>query len=133
MKRIQTLKDIKSLNVNQKFKQHLILYFKELFKSLGRKEKLSEFSLEKHGPITILNGAEDLQEENLLQSWPEYIEKLRLDGNFIYRIFLLKDNNYVEIFYLFPQGELSEKIKDWIEKYSAYECDLESQGSEVPF
>jgi hypothetical protein len=131
--RINTLKDIKSLTVNQKFKEHLISYFKELFKSLGQEEKLSEFSLKKHGPITILRGAKDLQEEKLLQSWPEYIEKLRLDGKVIYRVFILRTNDYVEIYYFFPQGELPEEILDWIEKNSAYECDLESQDSHVPF
>ncbi|MFW6029873.1 MAG: hypothetical protein ACOCRO_06420, partial [Halanaerobiales bacterium] len=75
-------------------------------------------------PITLLTNTEEFHQENLLNIWPEYIEKLCFKDSQIYRIFVYRDNDYMEIYYYFPNPEPSLEIKLWLEENTPDEIEI---------
>ena len=104
--------------------------FAALHQALSPDSEFDSFSLEAHGPIAVLEKSEiDLSPlglpYTLLESWPEFVEKIILDSHSsYYRIGILLDNDYMLLIYA-QDVDLSEEVKVWLDE----QADIVEEGA----
>ena len=110
--------------------------FAALHQALSPDVEVDRFSLETHGPIAVLEKAEsDLAPlglpYTLLESWPEFVEKIILDSHCsCYRIGILLDNDYMLLLYVQAIG-LSEDLQTWLDE-QAEDVEVGPDGAYPP-
>lgn len=104
--------------------------FAALHQALAPDSAVDSFSLETHGPIAVLEKSEiDLAPlglpYTLLESWPEFVEKILLGrGIGYYRIGVLLDNDYMLLLYV-QARDLSEDVQTWLDE----QADIVEEGA----
>lgn len=101
---------------------HLEDYFLKLWQNLSDGEPLETFSLEKHGPIYLLEPTDNVrnltelnpEDGGLIGSAPESVDLVTLsDGSTIFRILILCNNDYGVIFFSVPDT-FDEEVEAWL-------------------
>ncbi len=142
----QDLEDIKKENsFNPLYFQQIEIFYKLLVESLRAEVPAEDFSLEDSGYIVVLEEGDDVrdlssvglnpEDEGLLGSIPEYVEKYSAGSIDYYKIVILYDNEYIMTF--FSQVDIhDQEVEDWLaeharesEIYANY-CD---DSMDVPF
>lgn len=128
MKTIKSIQDIYELrNANlfsESYLDYLQRFLEQLFEALSDGESIEHFSLEEHGYFVILEEEDNLrdlrdvglnpQDQGLLGSFPEYIEKeILADGLEIYKIAVLYDNDYM-MFFFSVVGQHDFEFEEWL-------------------
>lgn len=105
---------------------HFHSYILQLHQSLEPDTALADFSLESHGYIVLLEAGDDVrnlqevglnpEDQGLLGTYPEWVELKELsDGNKIYQIAVLYNNEYMMLFYSYP-NTLDKEVEQWLKK-----------------
>ncbi|MBF0548325.1 MAG: hypothetical protein HQM08_28070 [Candidatus Riflebacteria bacterium] len=120
MEKIISVADLMRLKIIRKFREKELFYLREQFfslqKSLQNGEK--EFTLEKYGPIIILEEKDNLYHlssahlsESLFETIPEEIKEIVIEGKSLYKIMVICNNEFMPIFFV---------PKEVIEKYPEF-------------
>ncbi len=142
----QDLEDIKKeSSLNSLYFQQIEIFYKLLVESLRAEVPAEDFSLKDSGYIVILEAGDDVrdlssvglnpEDEGLLGSIPEYVEKYSAGQVDYYKIVILYDNEYIMTFFS-QVGIHDDEVEDWLaeharesEIYANY-CD---DSMDVPF
>ena len=122
---IKTLDDIKEVRrkdiIESDLLDYLEKYLHQLNKALEPEIAVDKFSLQEHGYFVILEENDDIDilkkvglTEGLLNSWPEYVERLNLNNEY-YQVAVLYTNEYMMFFYV-PSENIDKEVKEFLEK-----------------
>lgn len=136
MKTIYTLSDIKMFRKNgiisKALAKHLERKITALNQVLEPYTALEDFSLEIHGPFSLLEkGDNDLTYIGLPEDWseisPEWVSRLEISGETWYILYIMPDNDYIEQVFL-PVTAMSERILQWVQEIPA---EIENDDDEI--
>lgn len=114
---------IKTGKIDRELGNHLSKYFLELYDALASSESLEDFSLRKHGHIIILYQGDTSQnlkkvgvpDGDFCMFLPEWVKIIHLgNGNHIYQVAVLFDNETMRIYYL-KKGCLGSEVDSWLD------------------
>ena len=122
---IKTLDDIKEVRrkdiIESDLLDYLEKYLHQLNKALEPEIAVDKFSLQEHGYFVILEENDEIDilkqvglTEGLLNSWPEYVERLNLNNEY-YQVAVLYTNEYMMFFYV-PSENIDKEVKEFLEK-----------------
>lgn len=122
---IKSYRDLQELKEDVTVSSALITHAENMFtalcQSLGDGQAVQDFELDTHGPIGILQqGETNLNpiglEQELVKTWPEFVEKIILsDGQTLFSVGILLDNDYMVILYLLATDASSSTLA-WLEE-----------------
>ncbi|MBE5393852.1 hypothetical protein HT747_01460 [Brevibacillus borstelensis] len=132
MRTIKTLADVRCLQEAKVFSPSFLSYLEEEF--LGLKEAFDfdgldeEFALDHYGYMVVLEKGDNLrdlsvvglsrEDEGLLGSLPEFVEKVERNGECWYKVVVIYTNEYGMAFYV-PAEAISDdnEIQNWLEEH----------------
>lgn len=132
MRTIKSLADVRCLQEAKVFSPSFLSYLEEEF--LGLKEAFDfdgldeEFALDHYGYMVVLEKGDNLrdlsvvglsrEDEGLLGSLPEFVEKVERNGECWYKVVVIYTNEYGMAFYV-PAEAISDdnEIQNWLEEH----------------
>ena len=121
---IRTIDDVRRLGLEgslpKEYSDHIEEFFLGLYEALG----YGQDTLAGTAEIIILDGKVDSDEiripvipgkPNLLDTWPEYVERYELGQMAVYKIVLMPDNDCVVNIFS-EVGQLDREIERWLEE-----------------
>ena len=125
---IRTINDVRRLGLEgslpKEYSDYIEEFFLGLYEALGYGQDIEDFTLAGMAEIIILDGKVDSGEiripvipgkPNLLDTWPEYVEKYDLGQMAVYKIVLMPDNDCVVNIFS-EVGQLDREVEHWLEE-----------------
>ena len=125
---IRTIGDMRRLGLEgslpKEYSDHIEEFFLGLYEALGYGQGIENFTLAGTAEIIILDGKVDSGEiripvipgkPDLLDTWPEYVERYDLGQMAVYKIVLMPDNDCVVNIFS-EVGQLDKKVENWLEE-----------------
>lgn len=127
---IKVLCDIENLKRETRLPKSLVKFlertFKELHEAYESETEVALFSLEKYGPIYLLQGDQDktqylkqigfhVEERGWLGCYPEWVEKIDLGDHLVWKLGIMTDNDYLFQVILIV-NDFGPEVETWLEE-----------------
>jgi hypothetical protein len=81
------------------FLEYLEQEWNGLYEAFSNGEERGEFSLENQGQMLVLEPRERIPVGFFDSYWPEYVDRIRLEGMEVYRMYVMEAEDYGKLYY----------------------------------
>jgi hypothetical protein len=99
------------------FLEYLEQEWNGLYEALSNGEERGEFSLKAHGKQIVLEPGDRIPEGIGESYWPEYVDRIRLEGMEVYRMYVMETEDYGNLYYSIV-GTLDEESEMILREYA---------------